>query len=299
MRLPRNKAEGDIPKIALVTGVADLFECLLRKIGIDDAEFTADGGNGRVHIYQGENLNVEVRGAGNSPAPTVPGAAPATALWSDLDKMKGYDVVINSCEAYADPAEKPQASLQNFVDYANAGGRSFNTHFQKIWIQNGVTPLPSTAQWAPGLHRTVPLPGGNAAIDTSFPKGEAFADWLVAVGASTSRGQVPIDNYFGNVLAALPPSLQWIYNPASPGAVLHYTFNTPVGQTSDQQCGKVLYSDFHVEVNGPYSQLQATFPAECTSDTMTAKDLSLEFMFFDLSSCIQEDTKPPVVPMTQ
>ena len=51
-RLPRNKAEGDIPLMALSTGRVDLLECVLRKMGIDEAEFTAPTGNGRVHLYQ-------------------------------------------------------------------------------------------------------------------------------------------------------------------------------------------------------------------------------------------------------
>jgi hypothetical protein len=52
-RLPRNKTEGDIPLIALATSPYDPEECILRKIGIDDSEFTVPTDTGRVHIYKG------------------------------------------------------------------------------------------------------------------------------------------------------------------------------------------------------------------------------------------------------
>jgi hypothetical protein len=49
-RLPRKKAEGDIPQMAVTTG-CDPMECLLRQFGIDDSELTAPIQFGRVHLY--------------------------------------------------------------------------------------------------------------------------------------------------------------------------------------------------------------------------------------------------------
>src|SRR5208337_2726398 len=62
LRFAQNQGEGDIPKMALVTGSADALECTLRKMGIADTEFTdytihvsADGsGPGRVSLFEGE-----------------------------------------------------------------------------------------------------------------------------------------------------------------------------------------------------------------------------------------------------
>lgn len=88
--LPRNKAEGDIPAIAVVTGNADPMECVLPKIGIDTAEFTDPNGTGRVNFYQASTA-----GAGA----TISGATPKdTALWGNLATMKKYDLIIIDCE---------------------------------------------------------------------------------------------------------------------------------------------------------------------------------------------------------
>jgi len=52
-RLPKNKAEGDIPQIAVTTGRCDQLACLLPKLGLDASEFTASSGPGRLHVYRG------------------------------------------------------------------------------------------------------------------------------------------------------------------------------------------------------------------------------------------------------
>src|SRR5207302_72189 len=85
-RLPRNKMEGSIPKIAITTGGADSLECFLRKLGLDDSEFTNPDGPGRIHLYAG---------TGGSKAGATPNAQ---ALWDDGAKLKTYDIAILSCE---------------------------------------------------------------------------------------------------------------------------------------------------------------------------------------------------------
>ena len=70
-RLPRNQGEGHLPKIAMVTGHSDALECLLRKIGISDEEFTTDAGSGRVNMFYGCPHNDGNRYGANKFAPEL------------------------------------------------------------------------------------------------------------------------------------------------------------------------------------------------------------------------------------
>jgi len=297
MRLPAKSSEGDMPQMAIATGGCDPFECLLRKIGIDASEFTDASGPGKVHVYQGTG--------GASISTTT---APATQLWSS-QQLTDYDLVINACECAEEPNEKPQSSIDNLVAYANAGGRLFNTHYHYYWIDpTKIATQPpvatnsawqSTALFIPEQEGTTTI---NGYVDESFPKGAAFAQWLLNVGASIAPGIFPINQARYNAQAANPPSTQWVNNPntgeteTTGNALLHYTFNTPVGLPPSFQCGKVLYSDFHVVP--PTTAPGWTFPVECDTHSMSPQELALEFMLFDLSACIQQDTQAPKAPPT-
>jgi hypothetical protein len=295
MRLPSRRTEGDMPRIAIATGGCDPFECLLRKIGIDDREFTDEGGGGAVTLHQG------VDGAAMTARTST-----AASLWSS-PSITDYDVVVNACECGEEPSEKPQASIDNLVAYANAGGRLFNTHYQYYWIDpSAITSQPATssnAAWQ-GTAQFMPEQQGTTSIggyiDTTFPKGNAFAQWLIKVGGTDSLGVFPIDDVRYNVQAVNPPSTRWVYNSnlgqteLDGPALLHYTFNTPVGAPAEQQCGQVLFADFHVVASSEASG--SLFPQECDSQPMSPQELALEFMFFDLSACIQSDTDPPKPP---
>lgn len=60
----------------------------------------------------------------------------------------------------------------------------------------------------------------------------------------------------------------------------------------DDQCGRGVMSDIHV--SGGLSA--TTIPTTCGTTDLTAQERALEFLFFDLSSCVQDDKIPPIVP---
>lgn len=275
-RLPRNKMEGDIPHHAVSTGDADALECVLRKMGIDDSEFTLPRGTGRIHLY-------DQNGA------TMPGIPPASDLWSNVPTLSQYDIVIFDCEGAQN--DKPAAMQQNVIDYTSKGGRVFASHYSYVWLYND-PPFQGTATWAPNSARPAdPLTG---IIDTSFPKGQAFDTWLGIVNALSAPGQIAIHVPRHDAVSVVAPAQRWIYSTA-PASLQHYTFNTPVGVPDDKQCGRVVFSDFHVTGNNGNSGGKP-FPTECDNGPLTPQEKVLEFMLFDLASCIQKDTTPPSPP---
>ncbi len=294
-RLPRNRTEGELPQMALSSGNADAFECLLRKMGISDSEFTAPAGGGKVHFYKQNGMDLA------TPAPA------GVNLWADAGTLMAYDVVMLPCEGAENT--KDAGSVQNVVAYANAGGRVFATHYSYVWTRPG---WPQAADWRPGLgdlYNSV----FNVTVDQSFPKGQAFSQWLYNVNASQDAGTLGIRESRHDVVSVKPGATRWLYGDvpsANPQAsVQHLTFNTPFvdGGVSDdagvdggvQQCGRVVFSDFHVTAGA--TDGGNTFPAACATGPLTAQEKALLFMLFDLSACVQDDTKAPMacVPVGQ
>ena len=306
-RLPRNRTEGDIPQIAIATGTADPFECLLLKIGIDAAEVTAPDAAvpGRIHFYRATDApGLDL----SKPAPT------ADTLYSSLSSLLRYDVLLLPCEG--GPFDKsvvngqpltpdPRTLLQ---EYVNAGGRLFSTHYSYDWLTYTGSPYNKIA--APtkgGLWPTEQVDDYNdtiaARLVLTFPKGADFARWLGFAGVSSPPNALDIDQGRHDITAVDPAYAQpWAtfdFSPVGGGpGVMHFTFNTPLDPPRDdmgapEYCGRVVFSDFHVTA-GALANPSAPFPAACMLSPMTDQEKALAFMLFDLSSCVQQDSSRPV-----
>ncbi len=275
-RLPRSRKEGNIPQIAVTTGGADELECFLREMGIADSEFSGGGGSGAVHLYQAYG------GA------TMSGVTGAQPFWSNLDNLKKYDIVVLSCEGAEHLENKPAAAMKALHDYADQGGRVFASHYHYGWFKYGPSDFQSVATWTGGGTTT------NYSVDMGFPKGKAFGEWLVNVGASTTLGQIPLSavrNDVGTVNAKT--STRWVYKSAAPEAVKYLSFATPIGKTTEEQCGRAVFSDIHIS----NTTGGGTFPGACSAaGDFSPQEKALEFLFFDLSSCVQNDGDPPKPP---
>ncbi|MBK7397372.1 MAG: hypothetical protein IPJ34_14020 [Myxococcales bacterium] len=288
-RLPKNQKEGDMPKIAVTVGGCDRLSCMLPKVGIDASEFGADGSAAAVHFY---NPSGGVFGGGG-PA----GMKDARVLWDNPAKLKEYDIAVFSCECFENsPGSKDAKSFAAVDQYLKAGGRIFTTDFQYLWYKSSPDPA---------MKAVMPIPGGAptgtnpVTLDTSFTKGKALADWLAYVDKTTTYGKVSCDYVFNNFSPADKTKSQvWASSLGVDGGAgtgnnpRFVTINTPVGKPVEEQCGKAVHLDAHINSS---DTIDASFPAGCKSAIKQGEE-AFAFFFFDLASCIQKDGEPPKPP---
>jgi hypothetical protein len=288
LRLPKNGKEGDMPQIAVTTGGADALECLLRGIGIDESEFVnGHGGEGHVHLFKGEGGRM---------------GADARGFWNDGGQLRKYDLLLLSCEGQElldNKGGTTPGARASLYEYLNAGGKVFATHFHYVWFQNSPEAefknIATFKGFGSGLTSgdfdvNMTLPDGSP-----FPKGEKMAEWLVATGASSTLGKVPLEAVKNSVQTLNEPGLSWIqkHGAANASPTNYFTFNTPISAPPENQCGRAVYTDLHItDQAGPTSIKQC----EVGPGGLNSQQKALEFLFFDLSACVTDDREPPQPP---
>jgi hypothetical protein len=284
--MPKNQTQGDIPKIAIATGSVDQVECVLRKVGIEDSEFTNPGGSGRINLYSGSN----------SPGARIDTTTPSeSTLMSSPTALNSYDVLMLPCQG--GQFIQPTSQLANFVQFANSGGRVYSSHYSYVWMYNN-PPFDGVANWKVNAGS---FPDGLATVDTSFTAGQTLANWLQNVGASTTLGQMQLNTLKHDMIGVIPPTRSWLTlnsgNTADPNPVMQLVFDAPIPPpgTKVNQCGRVLYNEYHVE-NPLSSPTGKSFPTECTSGTVTPQEKLLEYMLFELTD---DGGQPSLDPTTK
>jgi hypothetical protein len=312
----------NVPEIAVSTGSADTLECLMQRIGLPPSEYVAGaGGTGHVHLYAGGSPGGGGGGGGGgigTPEMGTINALPAadTNLWDSQAHLMPYDILLLSCEG----GETYNANPPALESYLNAGGRAFGSHFHYAWFagplsthQNYAAP----ADWGNALATWTPGANGNTSNGTivqtlngstrPFPKGVAFYQWLGLVNAlgvlGAPAGELPINpaRFNSVVTAANTPSQPWVQDDMSSNT-MYFSFDTPVNAQAGpdggapQYCGRAVFSDLHVggETMPPDSPPPPPVNASgCTMADLSPQEKALEFMLFDLSSCVIPDTVAP------
>ncbi len=321
-RLPRSSTDGEagtnVPKFAISTGNLDGIECVLRKMGLTDTQFGNGGAGKPVEFYQSNGATI------NTSTPSSATLVASTAA------LAAYDIVLLPCEG--DHYEFTPTELKNLVDFTSGGGRLFATHYSYTALYSNytrITPQSAVYGWgnapvasyiSPYYYATSPnstnttalwdvdgagFASTTAKVDETFAKGQAFASWLRLIGAaggSTGNTTLTINEPRNDFTGVVSPRAQrWLYSTSSTTFPLHYTFNTPVNAAAANQCGRVVYSDYHVNLAG--TTAGKVFPAECGDVNskmvpLTAQEKIIEYMLLDLSSCISQDSPPACVPKT-
>ena len=276
--MPQNQNQGDIPKIAIATGSADPVECVLLKMGLSASEFTDASGSGRINLFGG--------GAAGSGVTIDAGTTTQASLMGSSTVLNSYDVLMLPCEgsAYVKPAQE----LANLINFANAGGRVYSSHFSYDWMDNN-PPFNGVAKWT---GTTVDLSDGNATVNTGFTAGQTLQSWLGEVGATTTPGQMALQTLREDQTGVIAPTQTWL-TLNSPSVAMQFVWDTPIGAAN--QCGRVLFNEYHVEnISAP------TFASEVTqcspTAAMTPQEKLLEYMLFELTS---EGGQPSLAPLAQ
>jgi hypothetical protein len=304
----------NMPDIAVSTGSADTLECLMQRIGIPASEYVAGtGGSGHVHVFSGGSGGGG-GGGGRTGRPeqgSLGSAFPAdTTLWNSVSTLMNYDILLLSCEG----GETYDAMPANLETYLNQGGRAFGSHFHYAWFSgplNSGQSYTAPADWGSNLAtwsaggmngnqangKIVQTLNGSTA---PFPKGVALDQWLGLVGAlgvnGAPTGELPIaqPRYNAVVGPGNKPSQPWI-NDDSSANTMYFSFDTPVNAPAPADggapnyCGRAVFSDLHVSGAQPVPDN----PPGCTQAPLTPQEKALEFMLFDLSSCVIPDTVAP------
>lgn len=275
LRMPRNRTEGNIPRIAVVTGGFAALECVLLKMGVDQSEFGngSDTFDGRVHFYLSDG-NPGAHYDSNTPS--------ETALWASQQNMNNYDLIFLGCQGSR--FRRPAVAQQKLINYTNVGGRVIVNHYALEWIYN-VAPFSGVAQWnvdQPVNFMSDPQP---AYIDTTYPPAQVFSDWLATAAPSSTPGEVRLSHLYTDFDGPVAPSKVWfsLHDSLHPNPVpMQLTFDTPVGSPAAQQCGRVLFSEYHTMESFPGDTL---FPTACDSAPLRPDEKLVEFTVFDMGTC--------------
>jgi hypothetical protein len=295
-RLPAKQSEGNIPQMAVVTGGADQLGCFLNYIGLDQSEYSAPAGTGRLHVYQGQPADQNVLGIVNvEGAPKYSGSGTtgdctsdnANCVWHSKPNLEKYDIVLLACEGDTfdssdsdfggGPSNKTTSSKQALHDWLDEGGKVFATHFHYTWFKNGPADFQGVAHWNGS---TTGGDSGNYAIDTSFSKGATLSAWLKNVNSLTGTN-IALSYVAESVGTVNAGATRYIYNPAGDQQLSSMPTNdtkymsilTPVGgipvkatdagESNSQYCGKAVFSDLHV--GGPPT---GDIPASCDAQSL-------------------------------
>ena len=134
-----------------------------------------------------------------------------------------------------------------------------------------------------------------------FPKGVALQKWLTDVDALGQDG-VPAGELsvyqprFNVTVVSVEYAVAGLDHVGRVGHVAGDRCTSrsrpPMGRSMGRVCGRAVFSDLHVAGN-PATTDTSPPPDGCDDADLSPQEKALEFMLFDLSSCVIPDGMPP------
>jgi len=306
-------SQGDIPKMAVVTGNQEALECWLAKIGISETEIaayqTSPGGTAgdttRISLYQDNGASSATLG-GSIPSYN---AGSNSLLSAANPTINNYTAVLWPCNGSQPSASAPAGEVTDMFNYANAGGRMFMNHWAgNLWLQYGPANWAAVGTWGTN-NGTAPASG--LVLNTTADQ-QLFHAWAVAWDTNNGDAFGP-----GWISSAVPrETLLTVTGPSAVNLIegqdtnawnamdtngtysLSAWFNTPTGAGAGNYEGRIVFNDMHV--SGSRGSASGAFPAECTlTPGLTSEELALEYQFFQVTACnlgVSQGIPPPPPP---
>lgn len=333
LRLPRSSTasgltdglESTIPKTAITSGNQESLACLLRRMGVAQAEIDKPSANKRFSVYLDTGM-------------AVSGAPSVTNLYTNQASLDAYNAILMNCNG----SDKftPNATILEagsftttqrnlFVSYANKGGRMFMDHWPGNPLIKGSpnTTWKSTqvATWLgtsdTGNHSTkANARQGQAAPANATALQATFTNWLTNAASANSpyaADYIRVDDSVRFPTAVGAHAIEWLrtkaydtnWNGSGADSTLSFSFETGIGAANggvDTTCdgtptggsGRVMYNSIHVSASRGTS---GNFPGSCngTGTGPTAEEKTLEYQLFQLTACqLGGAVVPPPPPPT-
>ena len=216
--LPQTQAQGDIPLMAFATGSVDALECVMLKIGVaavrvhqprrpaaastSTSASSYDPVGGRHGARRRADRHEHARPRTSSSAtsttlePVRHGPLPVRGRRAVARVQSVHNQQTKASTRHV--GQPLQAGYQsNVIDYANAGGRIFATHYSYIWLYNDAPVQQHGRRGTRTMTRhpatTARPPRPDGLHQHELPQGARLAEWLQNIGASTTQGQIPLN----------------------------------------------------------------------------------------------------------
>ena len=265
-RLPRDASEGEVARIAVVTGTYDRMETVLERVGFASSV---------IEIYEDDPES--------SYDPT--GGAD---LFRDASRLSTYDYVFVDCgasvadEYYATSALREPAVQANLRAFVEGGGRLYVTDLAHDVAE---TAIPAAIDFGGGSGLTdTPEPidraGEGAPIEHAVHAQVLDDDlraWLDNNGALDASGRMEVrglESGWVLVEAASPDRARvWVEGPLDAPSASRVR---PLTVTGDRGCGRALFTSYH------------TIEDHSGGTTLSAQEQALAYLILEIGNCIDE-----------